>query len=71
MQITALAKTILHGKNARRLGCAGTKPVHIGYFEEEEEAARSYDVEAIKLRGPNTTLNYPASDYGVCVAPPY
>ena len=47
-------------------GCAaGSKPVHIGYFDTQPEAARAYDKEAIRLRGPNTALNYPISDYDV------
>ena len=39
--------------------------MHIGYFDTQPEAARAYDQEAIRLRGPNTALNYPISDYDV------
>ncbi len=44
---------------------AGSKPVHIGYFDSQQDAARAYDQEAIRLRGPNTSLNYPITDYDV------
>lgn len=43
----------------------GSKPVHIGYFDSQQDAARAYDQEAIRLRGPNTSLNYPITDYDV------
>ena len=39
---------------------ARARAVHIGYFEREWEAAKAYDREAIKLRGANTSLNFPA-----------
>ena len=48
---------------------AGSKPVHIGYFDSQQDAARAYDQEAIRLRGPNTSLNYPITDYDVSAAP--
>lgn len=47
------------------LVCAGSKPVHIGYFDSQQGAARAYDQEAIRLRGPNTSLNFPITDYDV------
>ena len=47
---------------------AGSKPVHIGYFDSQQDAARAYDQEAIRLRGPNTSLNYPITDYDVSLA---
>lgn len=51
---------------ARRFGVrAGSKPVHIGYFDSQQGAARAYDQEAIRLRGPNTSLNFPITDYDV------
>ncbi|KAL3132685.1 hypothetical protein ABBQ32_009198 [Trebouxia sp. C0010 RCD-2024] len=43
----------------------GSKPVHIGYFDSQQDAARAYDQEAIRLRGPNTSLNFPIADYDV------
>ena len=48
----------------RRL-TAGSKPVHIGYFDSQETAARAYDQESLKLRGPNSNLNFPMSSYTV------
>lgn len=39
--------------------------MHIGYFDSQQDAARAYDQEAIRLRGPNTSLNYPITDYDV------
>ncbi|KAK9862029.1 hypothetical protein WJX84_001569 [Apatococcus fuscideae] len=41
----------------------GSKPVHIGYFDSQETAARAYDQESLKLRGPNSNLNFPLSSY--------
>ena len=43
------------------------KSLHLGYFPTEEAAARAYDREAIRIRGPSTRLNFHASDYGVCL----
>ncbi|KAK9827231.1 hypothetical protein WJX74_011066 [Apatococcus lobatus] len=43
----------------------GSKPVHIGYFDSQETAARAYDQESLKLRGPNSNLNFPLSSYAV------
>lgn len=39
--------------------------MHIGYFDSQQDAAEAYDQEAIRLRGPNTSLNYPITDYDV------
>lgn len=38
---------------------------HLGYFEDEVEAARAYDRAVLDLRGADTPTNFPASDYGV------
>ena len=50
---------------------SGSKPVHIGYFDSQQDAARAYDQEAIRLRGPNTSLNYPITDYDVSMPFPF
>lgn len=35
---------------------------HIGSFESEEDAARAYDREAIKMLGPDAGLNFRESE---------
>lgn len=35
------------------------KNKHIGYFTNEVEAAKAYDVKALQVRGPNAKLNFP------------
>ncbi|BDA41541.1 probable AP2-like ethylene-responsive transcription factor PLT1 [Coccomyxa sp. Obi] len=45
------------------------KSLHLGYFLTQEAAARAYDWEAIRVRGPSTRLNFKASDYGVKANP--
>ena len=36
---------------------------HIGSFESEEDAARAYDREAIKMLGPDAGLNFRESEW--------
>ena len=43
----------------------GNKPCHIGYFRDPVEAAKAYDREAIKTRGPHTATNFDVSKYMV------
>lgn len=38
------------------------RPAHIGYFTDEEEAARAYDAEARVWFGPYARLNFPEDD---------
>ncbi|ONK59354.1 uncharacterized protein A4U43_C08F5580 [Asparagus officinalis] len=37
--------------------------VYLGAYDEEESAARSYDLAALKYWGPSTFTNFPISDY--------
>ncbi|KAG4116443.1 hypothetical protein ERO13_D12G169900v2 [Gossypium hirsutum] len=40
------------------------KQVYLGAYDEEESAARAYDLAAIKYWGTSTFTNFPVSDYG-------
>ncbi|XP_047317485.1 ethylene-responsive transcription factor WRI1-like [Impatiens glandulifera] len=41
------------------------KQVYLGAYNEEEAAARAYDLAAIKYWGPATFINFPVSDYEI------
>lgn len=34
-----------------------------GYFDDEQDAARAYDLEALRLRGDMAATNFPAGQY--------
>lgn len=38
---------------------------HLGYFEDEVAAARSYDRAVLELRGPHAPTNFAPEDYGM------
>ncbi|MFQ6657110.1 hypothetical protein Gotur_026921 [Gossypium turneri] len=38
--------------------------VYLGAYDSEEDAARTYDLAALKYWGPETTLNFPVERYG-------
>ncbi|KAI5056734.1 hypothetical protein GOP47_0028552 [Adiantum capillus-veneris] len=39
------------------------KQVYLGAYDEEESAARAYDLAALKYWGPSTLTNFPVTDY--------
>ncbi|KAL7089616.1 hypothetical protein ACP275_13G195400 [Erythranthe tilingii] len=39
------------------------KQVYLGAYDEEEAAARAYDLAALKYWGPGTLINFPVTDY--------
>ncbi|XP_073098816.1 AP2-like ethylene-responsive transcription factor AIL5 [Elaeis guineensis] len=39
------------------------RQVYLGGYDQEEKAARAYDLAALKYWGPNTTTNFPVSNY--------
>ncbi|XP_048635458.1 AP2-like ethylene-responsive transcription factor At2g41710 isoform X1 [Brassica napus] len=40
-----------------------TTPVYLGAYDDEEAAARAYDLAALKYWGPGTLINFPVTDY--------
>uniref|UniRef100_A0A6N2K633 AP2/ERF domain-containing protein n=1 Tax=Salix viminalis TaxID=40686 RepID=A0A6N2K633_SALVM len=38
-------------------------PVYLGAYDDEEAAARAYDLAALKYWGPGTLINFPVTDY--------
>lgn len=47
----------------RALIAINRKRIHLGYYDDELEAARAYDRKAIELFGPYAKLNFPREDY--------
>jgi hypothetical protein len=47
------------GKWQAQIGCNGKK-IFIGYFDDEEAAARAYDAKAAELFGEYAALNFKA-----------
>ncbi|KAI9107707.1 hypothetical protein K1719_021370 [Acacia pycnantha] len=39
------------------------RSVYLGAYDDEEAAARAYDLAALKYWGPGTLINFPVSDY--------
>jgi AP2-like factor (ANT lineage) len=39
------------------------KQVYLGAYDDEEAAARAYDLAALKYWGPGTLINFPVTDY--------
>ena|SRR3990167_768199 len=42
----------------------GGKTHHLGWFSNKEDAARAYDVAAVRFSGPYATLNFPSESIG-------
>ena len=41
----------------------GAEVHHVGYFEQEEDAAHAYDEAVVRIRGPGAPVNYPSEQH--------
>ena len=51
------------GRWEARIGIPGSKHIYLGLFNEEKEAAQSYDRALVRLRGTSAATNFALSDY--------
>ncbi|OIV92313.1 hypothetical protein TanjilG_10523 [Lupinus angustifolius] len=45
------------------MASSSSDPVYLGAYDDEEAAARAYDLAALKYWGPGTLINFPVTDY--------
>lgn len=63
---TSTYKGVTHHPSGRweaRIGIPGSKHIYLGLFNEEKEAAQSYDRALVRLRGTSAATNFALSDY--------
>jgi len=53
---------LLHGKQHHSIAIA----VYLGAYDDEEAAARAYDLAALKYWGAGTQINFPVSHLHLC-----